>query len=87
MEETKGASPLKQNMITGSVMKNILVFSLPYLLSCSLGLMDARRDLIVFQKGNVSVPLKQQVSVHHLQTVQKSFRIFPVSRYFIASFF
>lgn len=47
MEETKGASPLKQNMITGSVMKNILVFSLPYLLSTFLQTLYGLADLFI----------------------------------------
>ena len=66
MEETKGASPLKQNMITGSVMKNILVFSLPYLLSTFLQTLYGLADLFIIGwfdgvAGTTAVSIGSQV--------------------------
>ena len=72
MEETKGASPLKQNMITGSVMKNILVFSLPYLLSTFLQTLYGLADLFIIGwfdgvAGTTAVSIGSQVM--HMLTV------------------
>ena len=72
MEETKGASPLKQNMITGSVMKNILVFSLPYLLSTFLQTLYGLADLFIIGwfdgvTGTTAVSIGSQVM--HMLTV------------------
>ena len=72
MEETKGASLLKQNMITGSVMKNILVFSLPYLLSTFLQTLYGLADLFIIGwfdgvAGTTAVSIGSQVM--HMLTV------------------
>ena len=72
MEEIKGASPLKQNMITGSVMKNILVFSLPYLLSTFLQTLYGLADLFIIGwfdgvAGTTAVSIGSQVM--HMLTV------------------
>ena len=72
MEETKGASPLKQNMLTGSVMKNILVFSLPYLLSTFLQMLYGLADLFIIGwfdgvAGTTAVSIGSQVM--HMLTV------------------
>ncbi len=72
MGQTKEASPLKQNMTTGSVMKNILVFSLPYLLSTFLQTLYGLADLFIIGQfdgvaGTTAVSIGSQVM--HMLTV------------------